>query len=259
MFVFKKLAALVTLPFEAAFGLVATGLALLLPFVLAGRLRRLARPGAALAVAGVGLLFLFSWPPVQATLSRSLEEPYRVLAPAALPADLGAVVVLGGGVLARTDLTTAERLGVSTLRRTLEGVRLWRARPEARLIFSSGAWRDDAPAEAPLMAEFAASLGVPRAAMVIEERSRDTYENMMEVAKLLPPGPWALVTSARHLPRSLAVAAKLGLSPIPAPCDFGHDPDRPWRFWPSLGALQMNQSNAYEYLGRLWYWLQGRL
>jgi len=235
-----------------------SSLLLVLGLVLyAGRRRK---AGLTLIVIGTLVLILLSLPPVACLLLRPLETRYPVLDPASLPQNLGAIVVLAGGCNDRPELPAASRLGPSTLRRTLEGIRLWRHRPQSRLIMSSGSWeiKDSPPAES--MADLAGELGVDPSKIAVETVSRDTYENAVEVKNLLGQGPFVLVTSASHLPRAMAIFHKLGLEPIPAPADQ-HLPPRMDRLsWlPSLGAQAVSQASLYEYAGLAWYWLRGRI
>ena len=102
-----------------------------------------------------------SLPPVAQRLIQPLEGRARVMDPGRLPMDLWAVVVLGGGVDEGTGLPPASRLNPGTIKRLAEGVRLWRARPRARLIVSGGSWVEGLTREAEVMAAWAVELGVP--------------------------------------------------------------------------------------------------
>ena len=250
----KSLAGKLVMPLGAVQALLAVGLVLLF--------RKRPVAGRALILTAALILYLFSLSPVADLMARPLEEAYPVARPESLPPDLAAVVVLSGGVLDRLDLPPAARLGGDTLQRTLEGVRLWRARPEARLILCGGEWsgRPGIPSPAELMADLAESLGVDRGRIVMEKASRDTFENALEAARLLEGSDFALVTSARHLPRAMAIFRKLGREPIPAPTDhkiraFGPE----FVLLPSLGALSSTQESLHEYFGLAWYWLTDRL
>lgn len=66
--------------------------------------------------------------------------------------------------------------------------------------------------------------GVNEKDIIIEDRSRNTYENavfskrILDSLKLQPP--FVLVTSALHMPRSVAVFKKAGFDSISYPCDY---------------------------------------
>ena len=73
------------------------------------------------------------------------------------------------------------------------------------------------------MAEALVSMGVPPEAIIEENRSRNTWENVVNIQALLDDAgadDLILVTSALHMPRSLAIFRTQGLDPIPAPTDF---------------------------------------
>jgi len=65
---------------------------------------------------------------------------------------------------------------------------------------------------------------VPDSAVIIENNSRNTYENAEFSKKLLAEQhlqpPYLLVTSAWHMRRSMAIFKKQGVDIIPYPCDF---------------------------------------
>ena len=230
LFWIRKLATALILPLGLGGVLLVAGSVFLL-------IRR-RRVGTALIIIAAVILLGFSLNPVALRLAAPLEGRYPALDAASLPADLEAVVVLGGGAIGRPDLPPAARLTAVSLQRTLEGVRLWRARPTARLILSSGAWRKGRPLSGEVMAAVALELGVDEEKVVAETLSRDTFENARQTAELLTGGPFVLVTSAAHMPRALAVFHRLGLDPIPAPTGYLAAGPAP-AFWclPSLEAL----------------------
>jgi len=85
--------------------------------------------------------------------------------------------------------------------------------------------------------------------VIPEPNSRDTFESAREVGKILERRGWRrylLVTSARHMPRSLMVFARLAREPIPAPGDFraGRVSWSPLKMWPS-------EQSAEDFVGVL--------
>ncbi len=64
------------------------------------------------------------------------------------------------------------------------------------------------------------TLGLPADRLVLESQSRNTADSAARVVPLLGGRPFALVTSAGHLPRSMATFAKAGLRPVPVPADY---------------------------------------
>jgi uncharacterized SAM-binding protein YcdF (DUF218 family) len=66
-------------------------------------------------------------------------------------------------------------------------------------------------------------MGVPAAAVWLEPDSRNTYENGVLTKALLDEkgiSEIVLVTSAVHMPRSVAIFEKLGFTVLPAPTDY---------------------------------------
>ena len=67
------------------------------------------------------------------------------------------------------------------------------------------------------------ALGVPDSAIWIEDQSRNTYENAIYSKNILANKGITevlLVTSATHMPRSVALFQKAGMAVVPAPSDF---------------------------------------
>ena len=123
------------------------------------------------------------------------------------------------------------------------------------------------PIESHEMRRWALRLGVVGSAILTEERSRNTYENAMNAKRLLGKGSILLVTSALHLPRSVALFEKQGFSVTPVPCGY-EAKDRPGKgldhldlldFLPSAYALSISTHAVDEFAGLLVYWIAGTL
>ncbi|TIU18533.1 MAG: YdcF family protein, partial [Mesorhizobium sp.] len=68
-----------------------------------------------------------------------------------------------------------------------------------------------------------AALGVTADRLILENRSRNTYENAVFTRELVTPKPgetWLLVTSAFHMPRAKALFDKAGFATVPWPVDY---------------------------------------
>jgi uncharacterized SAM-binding protein YcdF (DUF218 family) len=70
------------------------------------------------------------------------------------------------------------------------------------LLLACGGTRWDGLVEADEIARLAAQHGIPAEKIVKERRSRDTFENAVEAAKILADKPTVLVTCSWHLPRA---------------------------------------------------------
>lgn len=168
------------------------------------------------------ILFFTSNPIVSDKFVSTLEWRYFPLDPVPT-AD--AIVVLGGA----TAPASPPRPWVEVLQagdRILYGARLYNQKQAPKLILSGGriSWRGDSgPSEADDMKEFALAMGVPESAIVLEGDSLNTRQNAVNVKKILDEQSIKsvlLVTSAIHMPRSVAIFKKLGIDVIPAPTDY---------------------------------------
>jgi uncharacterized SAM-binding protein YcdF (DUF218 family) len=211
-------------------------------------------------VTGFLLLYLFSFDPFADLLLWPLERSYRPVDLSSIRRDVKAVVVLGGGVKEDPSLTSEDRLYEGSLKRLLEGVRLCRHLPKARLILSGGDYLGETPV-AHIMKEAALGQGIPPSRLVQEEYSWDTHDEAQLLKKTLGGAPFYLVTSANHMPRSMALFRKVGTQPLPAPTDFQAlwGPLQPTILFPRAEALLKTEKAFYEYLGLLWGWLRGYL
>ncbi|MBU1277173.1 MAG: YdcF family protein [Proteobacteria bacterium] len=204
-------------------------------------------------LAGLWLLVL-SMPPTGWWLLQQLElSNWHYAAPTTLSAKgVSDIVVLSGGS-GRGDLSAADRLSPGSLKRLLEGVRLFKLMPGAKLVLSGGGF-NGGMSEGEAMAAMARDLGVPGQSLVLEKASWDTEDQARELKRYLNGRPFALVTSACHMPRSLALFRGYGLDPVAAPCDFR---TKGWRwslfsFMPSASGLRNCEDALHEYMGLAW-------
>lgn len=154
-------------------------------------------------------------------LVKSLE--WQHLPPTEMPT-AEAIVVLGGAI--KPASSPRPWVDVSEAGdRLLHGVRLYQAGKAPLLIFSGGRidWQDGGPPESDDMAQMAMAMGVPATAIVQDPTSLNTYQNAVNVKKILEEqglNQVLLVTSAMHMPRSLKIFQRQGIDTIPAPTDF---------------------------------------
>jgi uncharacterized SAM-binding protein YcdF (DUF218 family) len=172
-------------------------------------------------VAALLILWLSSNTWAATRLVQSLEWQY--LPPDPMP-DADAIVVLGGS----TRPADFPRPWVDVLEagdRVLHGAQLYQAGKAPKVIFSGGriTWKDGGPPESTDMAAIAIAMGVPRQAILEDPTSLNTYQNAVNVKAILTQEGIQrilLVTSAMHMPRSLAIFQKQGINATPAPTDF---------------------------------------
>lgn len=255
MFLFKKIAASLLAPLPICVMAVVAGLLLM-------RFTRLRKSGTAFIITGVATLTLLSTTPVANALIATLENQYPAYIdrhPASLPVNY--VVVLGGGHVADPTIPVTSQINPATLARLSEGIRLHQQIPGSRLLLSGGTYFGIKP-EAETMRAMALLLGVDARALVIDAESRDTKEQAEKVKILVGNASFLLVTSASHMPRSMALFNGQGLSPIAAPTHHTVRDDGgqlgPRYFFPNGYALRMSEQAIHEYLGITWAKLRGQ-
>ncbi|NEQ33184.1 MAG: YdcF family protein [Leptolyngbya sp. SIO4C5] len=231
------------------------------------------RPRWAAGAIAVALLLLLlggnRW--VTDSLVRSLE--WRYLPVAELPV-AQAIVVLGGSVYPATPPRPWVEVSEAG-DRVIYGARLFLAGKAPVLILSGGRidWKDGGPPESADMAQLARALGVPNEAIFEDPTSLNTYENAVNVKRILQAQQIKqilLVTSAIHMPRSLLIFQKQGIEAIPAPVDFrvtertlqeanATPQGKVLGLIPDAGQLEHFTRALKEYIGIGVYWLKGWL
>lgn len=126
--------------------------------------------------------------------------------------DADAIIVLGAAVLPDGGPS-------ASLRARVEGAaQLWRA-GRAPLICTTGASHLRPPGEAVVARALLVALGVPPEAIVMEEKSRNTWGNLGYARAALPPAihrVW-IVTEPFHMGRAVRFARAAGFEPLPWP------------------------------------------
>jgi uncharacterized SAM-binding protein YcdF (DUF218 family) len=225
---------------------------------------RYARAGRRLMLLSIVLLAIAGFSPLGNWLLYPLEQRFP-------PCDVtngtpDGIIVLGGSIDA--DLSVAHHGAVvrSAADRILAGAALARRYPDARVIFSGGSAKmisNDAR-EADYAAALFESLGIDKARLLMERRSRNTQENA-EFSKVLaaPKGGerWLLVTSAYHMPRAIGLFRKAGFSVEACPVDWlvGGPADLFAFSTFAVDGLKRTDIGLREGLGLLAYWLTGKI
>jgi uncharacterized SAM-binding protein YcdF (DUF218 family) len=208
------------------------------------------RAGAWAIAAGTTLGYLASTSLVGNALLAPLEQQYPAFEPSQA-IGVRDIVVLGSGYEPRDHIPVTGALDPDGLIRIVEGVRLARSLPGARLVVSGGAAPGSAPAAAGY-ARLAEEFGIQRSAMIVMDHARDTAEEARDVFAVLGRSPFILVTSAYHMPRAMWLMRRAGANPVPAPTGQSlHMQSATERFGliPGSRGLRKTEAALHEYMG----------
>jgi len=254
MFLFKKIIGPFFFPLSLCLEILIVGVVLLW-------LTKKLRAGKILVSIGILLLTLLSYSALPNLLLKPLEHQYPpFIALKNLP-KVKWIVVLSGSHTSDPNIPVNSQLSDSSLSRLVEGIRIHLALPGSLLILSGGGVFDPVP-ESKIMADMAVSLGVNRENLILESVSKDTEDQAGLIHKIVGNDPFALVTSAAHMPRSMAFFRKREMQPIPAPTDYRAKEWQetvPGMFFPKVDELKKAEIAIYEYLGLTWAKLRGRI
>jgi uncharacterized SAM-binding protein YcdF (DUF218 family) len=193
----------------------------------------------------------------------TLEWPYSPLDE--VPGDAQAIVVLSGSVRGADGMLPKPELGTDTLYRCIQAAKLHQEAKSISVLVSGGPIEGNRSMTsiAQMMRDFLLEQGVEAASLIVEGRSKNTYENAVESAKLLRARGIrriVLVTNAEHLFRASGCFRKQGLEVIPSP--VGH-----WEaiqntlndYLPDPRDAGGFEQAVLEWEKILYYWMRGRI
>jgi uncharacterized SAM-binding protein YcdF (DUF218 family) len=222
--------------------------------------RRLAVGSSAAALA---VLALSAWTSLGALMLTPLEERYPK---PVLPQKVDGVVVLGGGFEGAINLARGGYELNSGGDRYVEAAILARRFPAAKIVISGGAGALvlEGESDAGTAPRLLIALGVAPDRLVLETRSRNTYENAVFTREMVTPKlgeTWLLVTSAFHMPRAKALFDKAGFATVPWPVDYRTTGREGVSLFADNAAdsLQATTLAIREWVGLFAYWLTGRI
>lgn len=213
---------------------------------------------------GISFFVLFSFDPVVEILLNQLENKYSAFKVENLnPTDkVKYVLVLAGGYIEQPDThPLSTKLGRSTNIRVIEGIKVYRELPGSKLIFTGKGWAQMSEAQA--MKKFAVSLGVNPDDIITENESTNTIDHTIYLKDIIKDDQFVLVTSALHMPRSMALFTKAGYHPIPAPT--GHLLTGQYKLLnvkvplPTGDNLQAVDMVFNEYASTILAWVKGKI
>lgn len=171
--------------------------------------------------------------------------------------DAKAIVVLAGGSYDGVpDFDGIGQNSESSTVRLVAGLRLHRML-HLPMVLSGGSIYADKDTEASVEFRFLRSCGVEEQYLIKEDRSRNTAENAKYVKQICQQRNFdkvILVTSAFHMPRSVAFFKREGVDVIPYPTDYKTSRNtrlNAFVFTPNAGNLYRSSLAMKEYLGLL--------
>lgn len=233
--------------------------------------RRSKRWQTSLTVLALLVLYLSSNRWVAYSLARTLE--WRYLPQQTTPA-AEVIVVLGGGTeRSQFPRQIPEVTGAGD--RVIYGAYLYKQGAAPDILLSGGLvrWSGEEPtSSADDMAQLMALMDIPAEHLWIQRESANTYDDAVFSKRILAEkgiDRVILVTSAMHMPRSVALFEAQGLEVIPAPADFtvtqsGWDAmvhadfgTQVINLLPSTSSLGLTTNALREYIGMFIYTLRG--
>lgn len=213
------------------------------------------RPVAALwtLLVAISLTALVGWMPLPNAVLYALESQYAV--PTGSLTSYVGLVVLGGDIDVPREAHDSRGFVMSgDGQRMTTSVALAHQYPHLRLLFTGGQSDiiDRGISVADAAREYYTSMGIPPERVLYERAARTTYENAILSAAV--PGvdktkPWLLVTSAWHIPRSMALFRAAGWNVTPYPVGFHSDTHTPWTDYSLTRGVVRWQLVLHEVVG----------
>ncbi|MEL6500195.1 MAG: YdcF family protein [Cyanobacteria bacterium J06623_1] len=217
------------------------------------------------------LLLLSSNSIIANNLIASLEKQYL---PLSEPPTAEAIVVLGGATRNNEPPRILPDMS-DRGDRLLYAAKLYKDGAAPKILLSGGRiqWTGGDSSEAKSMATILELMGIPPEDLILESRSLNTHENAVYTKEILQQqniDKVLLVTSAAHMPRSIAIFKRENINAIPAPADYmisdrnlvEHrytSESRILSLLPNSQSLDYTTQAMKEYIGTFIYRLKGWL
>jgi len=223
--------------------------------------RRLSIAGSVVALV---ILVLATWTSLGALLIGPLEDRYS--RPTIPPEHVAGIVVLGGGFEGAINLARGGYELNSSGDRFVEAAVLARRYPDAKIVVTGGVGTLllEGEGDGVSAPRLLTALGVAPERLIMETKSRNTYENAVFTKALVTPKPgetWLLVTSAFHMPRSKALFDKAGFPTVPWPVDYRTTGREGVSLFADneIDSIQTTTIAVREWIGLFAYWLTGKI
>ena len=167
-------------------------------------------------------------------------------------AAVGAIVVLAAYAADDSNMSLSDRPNHAALYRVVESALLWQHCADCVIVVSGRSPTTN------IMRELLESIGVPSGRIHLDNDAANTAASAANVHNLLGDTAFYLVTSAGHMPRSMAVFAKAGMQPIAAPTDHRLPKNVAQAGWTlSPFHLECSDLAIHEIIGLWWYRIHG--
>ena len=212
------------------------------------------KAGRILIIISLIAFYLFSITPVADFILSPLENKYQAYNS---QEEAENIVLLISGVK-EGEMSFPSKLTEPSLYRALEAVKIYfKMEKKPKIIISGSNPISSSRKPGEEISKFIQTLNVPSEDIILEQNSKNTYQAAVEVEKIIKQSSFILTTSAYHLPRSMYIFKKQGMSPIPAPGDFMKESGYSlFDFFPDPRNLRKSDLCFHEYFGLLYYWLR---
>ncbi len=210
----------------------------------------------------LALLLIIGILPTGRWLLWTLERPYHHVG---VETPVKGIIVLGGAELVGLSEDFGQAMPNRYAHRWTHALALANQYPAAKVIFTGGMVKDASKlTEAGVFKQFWQASGMPLARLTLETQAFNSASNATGVAGLagVENGEgWLLVTSAFHMPRSLASFQAVGLTAVkPSPAGFIAREEL-LANWPTLtigSNLSATDLAFHEYVGLIYYRVTGK-
>ena len=180
--------------------------------------------------------------------------------------EINAIAILGGGtgfgVIAEQRNET--NLGEAAERIT-ESTKAFNINPELKIIIlgAGGSLSENGFSEYEITERFLIEQGVPSESIIIEKKSRNTYENIKYLREIMTQNKIhqiGIITSAYHMPRTMKLTNKWlkDKDIIPIPVDYKSEIEIDWLEFSLRASIQKWDILLHEIVGSLFYEITDR-
>lgn len=187
------------------------------------------------------LIFVLIFNFIPFLLIRNMESKFHVV-DAINMEKFSHILVLGGGHIPNSEILIEQQLNNGSLRRVLEGVRLFNLFPNSLLIMSGPSIRSGHPSQAQIQAFVAMTMGIKKGSIEIIPEPYNTEQEAFYYFKKFNfhKEPIFLVTKALHQKRAGFIFSSFGYTVVPSPSYFVYrnfNPNVGWFLAPDFSLI----------------------